>query len=221
MKRTLLGLALFTALSTSAVAAENNWKDDTKDAWIDGKAEATLLFNTHLNSFDIDTDVKMGKVTLTGEVASAVEKELAEEIVREIDGVTDVHNNLTLMTSDMDDMGDMKDKSHKSMSKDMHSMMDKSHKSMNKDMDEMEGMDDSAETWAMSDAEIVSDVKNRLRSETKLSGTSVKVTLSNRVITLRGSVKSEMERELAVSIAEDTDDVDAVNDMLTIKPATK
>ena len=37
-----------------------DWKDGAKDAWIDGKAETTLLLNTNLNSFDIITDVKDG-----------------------------------------------------------------------------------------------------------------------------------------------------------------
>lgn len=97
MKRTLLSIALMTGLSTSAIASDNNWEKQAQDAWIDGKAEATLLFNGELNSFNIDTDVKMGEVILTGQVSNQVEKELAGELVMGIDGVQSVNNRLTVM----------------------------------------------------------------------------------------------------------------------------
>lgn len=266
MKRTLIAAALFTALNTSAIASDNDWKDDTKDAWIDGKAEATLLFNTKLNSFDINTDVLSGKVTLTGEVENEAEKQLAEELVRGIDGVIDVDNSLTFSKTDVDDMDDefrtvmskdmneAKDKSHNAMTKDMdgikdksHSAMtndmdgvkdnshtamtkemdsakDKSHSAMNKNMDDMDGMDDMddvEETMAISDAKIVTVLKSRLLDESEVTGTDIDVDVDNRVVTLKGNVKSETERQLVVSIAENTDDVDSVKDMLTVKPESK
>lgn len=262
MKRTLIAAALFTALNTSAMASDNDWKDDTMDAWIDGKAEATLLFNTKLNSFDINTDVLSGKVTLTGEVENESEKQLAEELVRGIDGVTDVDNSLTFsktdvgdmddkshtaMTKDMDmdkvkdkshsamtkDMDNVKDKSHTAMTKEMDDVKDKSHNAMTKEMDDMkdkshtamnksmDDMDDVEETSAISDAKIVTVLKSRLLDESEVSGTDIEVDVDNRVVTLKGNVKSETERQLVVSIAENTDDVDSVKDMLTVKPESK
>ena len=62
-----------------------------------GKAETTLLLNTNLNSFDIITDVKDGNVTLTGKVESSVDKALATELIKSLDGVKDVDNQLTVM----------------------------------------------------------------------------------------------------------------------------
>lgn len=102
MKRSLIALTLLTGLSTSAMAATNSWEKEAMDAWIDGKAEATLLFNGNLNSFDINTDVRMGKVTLTGSVENDIEKELAEELVLGIKGVKTVDNQLTVLNMDMD-----------------------------------------------------------------------------------------------------------------------
>ena len=99
MKRTTLTMMMALALTTTAVAA-NDWKDGAKDAWIDGKVETTLLLNGNLNSFDINTDVKNGAVTLTGKVESDVDKALAEELVENLDGVTGVENKLTVMASD-------------------------------------------------------------------------------------------------------------------------
>lgn len=105
MKKTTLSLIIATAISTASlnVSAENTWKDGAKDAWIDGKAESTLLFNGNLNSFDINTDVKNGTVILTGNVNTSVDKALAEELVASLDGVKEVDNNLTVMSGDTND----------------------------------------------------------------------------------------------------------------------
>ena len=78
MKRTTLAMMMTLALSTTTAVAANDWKEGAKDAWIDGKAETTLLLNGNLNSFDINTDVKNGVITLTGKVESDVDKALAE-----------------------------------------------------------------------------------------------------------------------------------------------
>jgi osmotically-inducible protein OsmY len=101
MKR-MTTIALSTVLlttSTFALAAQQNWKDESRDAWIDGKAETTLLLNTNLNSFDINTDVTDGVVTLTGDVNSNLEKSLAEELIVGLDGVKKVDNKLTILDS--------------------------------------------------------------------------------------------------------------------------
>lgn len=82
------------------VAAAQDWKDEAKDAWIDGKAETTLLLNTNLNSFGIITDVKNGNVTLTGKVESRVDKALAAELIKSLEGVKEVDNKLTVMNKD-------------------------------------------------------------------------------------------------------------------------
>ena len=98
MKKTVIASLFLTSLSaTSAMAADNNWEAEAADAWIDGKAEATLLFNGELNNFDINTDVRDGTVILTGEVNRSVDKKLAEELVLGIDGVTEVDNELTVV----------------------------------------------------------------------------------------------------------------------------
>lgn len=102
MKR-ITTIALSTVLlttSTFALAAQQNWKDESLDAWIDGKAETTLLLNTNLNSFDINTDVQRGVVTLTGDVNSKLEKSLAEELIVGLDGVKKVDNKLTILNNE-------------------------------------------------------------------------------------------------------------------------
>ncbi|TYK66279.1 BON domain-containing protein [Colwellia echini] len=92
----IVTVALLTLGSTAAYA-NNSWEDKTKDAWIDGKAESTLLFNGNLNSFDINTDVQNSIVILTGKVDSEVDKALAEELIASLDGVESVDNKLTVL----------------------------------------------------------------------------------------------------------------------------
>ena len=178
MKRTTLAMIMTLAFSTTTAMAANDWKDGAKDAWIDGKAETTLLLNGNLNSFDINTNVKNGAVTLTGKVESDVDKALAEELVENLDGVTGVDNQLTVKAS-------------------------------NEPMDEKKGS-------ALKDAKIATVVKTRLLFESEVSGTSIDVDAKDGVVTLKGEVESDAEKDLAVTIAKNTDDVSRVIDKLQV-----
>ncbi|MDU0352984.1 BON domain-containing protein [Paraglaciecola aquimarina] len=182
MKRTTLSLLIATVISTTSlsVSAENTWKEGAKDAWIDGKAESTLLFNGNLNSFDINTDVKNGTVILTGKVDTSVDKALAEELVASLDGVTDVENNLTIVSADRD----------------------------NEDSEVMQDLKDS---------KVETVVKTRLLFESEVSGMDIEVEVNKGVVTLMGKVDSDSERELALAIAENTDDVTQVVDKLQLE----
>ena len=172
-------------LGTTAMGAQaNSWENESKDAWIDGKAETVLLMNTNLNNFDINTDVKNGKVVLTGKVNSDLDKELAEELVLSLDGVSDVENSLTVVKS-----MDTKDRS--------------------KDM-----MDDDDND--LTDAKITTVITTRFLFDSEVGGTDIDVDTDNGVVTLNGSVESEAEKQLAVKIAKNAEDVRDVVDKLAI-----
>ncbi|MEH6479275.1 MULTISPECIES: BON domain-containing protein [Pseudoalteromonas] len=172
-------------LGTTAMGAQaNSWENESKDAWIDGKAETVLLMNTNLNNFDINTDVKNGKVVLTGKVNSELDKELAEELVLSLDGVSDVDNSLTVVKS-----MDTKDKSN--------DMMD----------------DDDND---LTDAKITTVITTRFLFDSEVGGTDIDVDTDNGIVTLNGSVESEAEKQLAVKIAKNAEDVRDVVDKLAI-----
>ena len=59
-----------------------------------------LPFSCSTSSFDINTDVKNGKVTLTGKVESDVDKALAAELIANLEGVESVENKLTVLNND-------------------------------------------------------------------------------------------------------------------------
>lgn len=84
-------------LSSPSLLAAQKWQDKALDAWIDGKAETTLMFNTNLSAFDINTDVNQQVITLTGKVDSEIEKDLAEELLLTLEQVKSVNNHLTVM----------------------------------------------------------------------------------------------------------------------------
>jgi len=196
MKRSILSMIVATSLTTAAYAGDmdtdNKWEKGAKDAWIDGKAEATLLFNGNLDSFDINTDVKNGNVVLTGKVENSVDKKLAEELVANIDGVTSVDNKLTVVAdSNM----------HSDMSDDME-----------------EGVEEG--TSELTDAKIATVIKTRLLMDTDISGFDIDVDVENGVVTLTGEVDSDAERDLAVEIAKNASDVKDVESDLRVVTET-
>ena len=68
-----------------------------KDAWIDGQLEAVYALNRHLSAFAIGTEVDKGIVQLTGNVNSDIDRDLAGELAKNIDGVVEVDNELVLV----------------------------------------------------------------------------------------------------------------------------
>jgi osmotically-inducible protein OsmY len=78
-------------LATKAeVAAEN------ADTWIGRKVTLALLFHSNVKARQTAVQVKDGVVTLQGEAANAAQKELTAEYAKDIEGVKEVKNNMTV-----------------------------------------------------------------------------------------------------------------------------
>jgi osmotically-inducible protein OsmY len=69
------------------------------DAWLRDKVKATLLFHRSVNSFKTEVKVKDGIVTLQGAATSQAQKDLTTEYAKDIDGVKDVNNEMTVIKS--------------------------------------------------------------------------------------------------------------------------
>lgn len=158
-----------------------------QDAWLDGKLETALLFNEHLNSFAIDTEVKNGVAYLSGSVESDIDKDLAGEIAKSIDGVTDVENKLTV---------------------------DKMKASMARDNDDRK--DRSGFKQSVMNATLTARVKSTLLMNENTGGMSIDVDSEDGVVTLSGDVKSDQEKDLAGQIAANIDGAKSVNNRLTV-----
>jgi hyperosmotically inducible protein len=66
------------------------------DAWIREKVKNTLLFRRSVNVYKTEVGVKDGIVTLRGEAASQAQKELTTEYTKDVAGVKDVKNEMTV-----------------------------------------------------------------------------------------------------------------------------
>lgn len=72
-------------------------------AWLEGKLETTYLLNRHLNSFQIDTAVEGNTVYLNGVVDSEIDRELAEVVALNVEGIEKVENHLVVDKSAADE----------------------------------------------------------------------------------------------------------------------
>jgi len=95
VNKTLAVLTLVGTL-TSLPAFAGKPTGQPGDAWIQGKIETVYLLNRHLNSYAIDTVVRGAAVYLTGKVESNIDRDLAGELAKGIDGVVSVKNDLVV-----------------------------------------------------------------------------------------------------------------------------
>jgi osmotically-inducible protein OsmY len=69
---------------------------ESSDAWLSAKVKTTLLFHRSVSGFKTGVDVKDGIVILQGEATSQAQKELATEYAKDVEGVKDVKNEMTV-----------------------------------------------------------------------------------------------------------------------------
>jgi osmotically-inducible protein OsmY len=194
LRNSIMAALAATALSTGAVAGSheksgNDWQGEMSDAWIDGKVETSFTLNRYLNPFEIDTDVQGGKVVLTGSVESQVDKDLAEEIVEGIEGVTEVDNRLTIEPNSRKSMDDMDDDSDRSFGQ------------------------------YVDDATITARVKYALLANDSTEGLSIDVDTHRGAVTLSGDVDSRQIAEVAERLAETEEGVRSVDNNLKVNEA--
>jgi hyperosmotically inducible protein len=157
-----------------------------KDAYIHGKVEGAFALNSNVSAYQIDTDVKNGVVTLTGAVDSDVERDLAVEVARGIDGVTDVKADGLMVKAGSRETARMERDKHRSVG---------------------QTLDDAGTTAA---------IKTKLLANKSTSGLKINVDTKNGVVTLRGNVASSAEKDLAEQIARNSSDTVAVHNELSV-----
>lgn len=162
-----------------------------KDAWIQGKLEGVYLFNQNLSPFSIDTTVKNGVVNLTGTVETEIDKDLAGEIAKGVDGVLDVDNQLVVESGakDRERVASGAGGEDKSGNRFVH--------------------------W-VNDATITAIVKSKLLANDDVSGMKIDVDTRDTHVTLSGEVDSDEARQLAEEIAENTENVADVENNLRV-----
>lgn len=66
------------------------------DGWLSTKVKTTLLFHRNVSASGTDVYVKDGIVSLRGEASSLAQKELTAEYARDVEGVKEVKNEMTI-----------------------------------------------------------------------------------------------------------------------------
>jgi len=73
---------------------------NAQEGWQKTKLESTFAMDSELSAYQIDTKVVGNKATLDGKVKSEAVKQLAEEKAKTVDGITEIENNLTVMSEE-------------------------------------------------------------------------------------------------------------------------
>jgi len=96
-------LAQETVASLPGVKSVNNQLElkgeqpaENSDGWIGMQVKYSLLYNRHVSGINTKVLVTDGIVTLQGEAESQAQKDLAGEYAKDINGVKDVKNEMTI-----------------------------------------------------------------------------------------------------------------------------
>lgn len=87
-------ISMLSLGTLSAYAADGDMSRQLTEARQEGSVWTAFALNRHLSPFAIDVDIEHGVATLTGEVESDVERDLAEQVALGVEGVTEVDNRL-------------------------------------------------------------------------------------------------------------------------------
>ncbi|MDP1831851.1 MAG: BON domain-containing protein [Geothrix sp.] len=66
------------------------------DAWITMKVKAVLAFHKNVSASGTDVNTEKGVVTLSGKADSEAQKQLTGEYAKDVDGISEVRNNLVV-----------------------------------------------------------------------------------------------------------------------------
>lgn len=80
--------------------------DKTSDAWITAKVKTALLFHRNVSGTGTKVQTRDGVVTLRGQAESEAQKELTTEYAKDIEGVRDAVNEMTVKPSRGDRRGE-------------------------------------------------------------------------------------------------------------------
>ena len=79
------------------------------DAWLITKVKSTLLYHRSVSAVKTEVLAKDGVVTLRGEAVNAAQKDLATEFAKDVEGVKNVKNEMTVVAPTEKTTGDKKD----------------------------------------------------------------------------------------------------------------
>jgi osmotically-inducible protein OsmY len=159
------------------------------DAWITTKIQAKFFADDDVRSRDINVDTMNGVVTLKGEVHSNAERRQAVAIARNTDGVLEVKDMMAMAAPERGGEGVVRDMRQTSRNA----------------------------VGAVEDSWITTKIQSKYFLEPDVKGREINVDTKNGVVTLTGKVDSVAARQLAESIARETNGVRRVSNHLAVR----
>lgn len=187
-------LALAPGVTGSAAAQEGTTATAHRDA--DARIHQRLKADRSLRHYDIDVSVTDRVATLTGTVATRQEKARAGRLAH-VSGVRRVENDITVDRSAVHGTTGRVENGAKDVGRTGEHAAEKTGE-------------------VVTDGWITSRIHERFMGVDALKGSDIDVDTNNHVVTLKGTVLSEMGRRKAVEIAKGTEGVHEVVDHLTI-----
>lgn len=184
-------LGISAALAQAPERSDRTLERTAEDAWIDGRLESAYIFNDHLSAAAIHTDVRNGVVTLTGTVESDIDRDLAGEIAEGLKGVASVDNRLEVAGERRTAAAAKADRG-------------------------AEAEDGRSFGQWVNDATTSAAVKSALIRNENIRARDIDVDTDEDVVTLRGVVATEQQKELAEQLAKNTRDVKQVRNQLRV-----
>jgi hyperosmotically inducible periplasmic protein len=167
------------------------------DAWLIARVKSTLFFHRNVNASGTEVFAEGGTITLRGEASSKAQKDLTTEYTKDVEGVKDVKNEMTVSAVEM--------------------------KPGEKSLGDKVGDKVGDVTEWIDDVSITAMVKTTLLYHRSTSALKTGVNTKEGVVTLSGKAKNEAEKDLAAKFVNDVYGVKSVVNNMTIEksPAKK
>ena len=169
---------------------------EKSDAWITARVMSTLTFHRNVNGDTTKVYTKDGHVTLNGEATSSAQKDLTGEYAKDVSGVKDVKNDMTVS---------------KAKNPEDRSVTEKIGDTASKVGDKVGDMKESVD-----DASTTALVKMTLLYHQSTSALNTTVKTNDGVVTLGGKAKNAAEKDLATKLIRDVHGVKNVINTMAI-----
>jgi hyperosmotically inducible periplasmic protein len=212
------------------IKGEGEGVAEQTDGWLALKVKTALFFHRDVNAFKTKVDAKEGVVTITGEAANQAQKDLVTEYAKDIDGVKDVKNDMTVVDRDKADdkvkevredakeeVNQAKDEARKAKEEAREAKANAARDDADRKDADRDDMDDDDADEKVDDASISAQAKMTLMFHRSTSGLRTKVQAEDGVVTLTGTAKSSAEKELATKLVSDVRGVKRVVNNMDVK----
>jgi len=166
---------------------------EDSDVWIRSKVKAMLLFHRNVSASKTEVNVANGVVTLRGEAINSAQKDLTTEYAKDVQGVKDVTNEMTIAAAPVAPDATVTTTTTESTLDSVTDLID--------------------------DASITAQVRMSLLLHRSTSAMSTKVGTKDGVVTLGGEAKNSAEIDLVTKLVNDIHGVKLVINNMTVEKA--